>query len=645
MAITPLPDGVSVSVDTFTDLKTFLQAGSGYTDYTTAYLTLDIVIAVGGISIDPGRTNVTVDGTDPNDSSGQTIHTITDAPSAAAADCIGVRSVPAADMHVVFSNLIWVGRNYFGAFYTSDVAGYSIVTVTFEKVSYIGPQIVHHPYGTTRFLDCSIKTAASISAVAEVGEVNVVVIGGTTTIEQISTVYPVFFFRIASLAAPALTILPDSNVTFIAGHDIVQGSYNYPALTVGARARFTVQCQATFIRVDPSVLSNALIDTDAVFTVRQTGVGTPNFSVAGALTVNENAVFDIRSSYNDAGRLLYFYPVARFTASLNLNNPAAFILYKQYNNNLINFATTTNINITTQQLNIWDISGAANIAGTLDDVPTYSWRKSDNSALVVTGTATATSNTLSTNLSAEEFAHLPALSNMRLYYARTLSAGKLPLSVAPVTDDGAPVTGTTAKGANLLVNYTGGTVPGIADDTGGFSVGIPATTPGTLITVKSNLPFLISTVETRSFTPGTLELLYVPEWMYFILAPITFTPVVLYGRQEPDWYMTVEDSRGVNTPWYLYATVDGPLVSEENPAHTVPGAIVFVDADDAITPLSAEPVLVYTGQGNGGSPKSTDISWDALSGILLQAVAAPYFNGEIYRANISWDLSDTRPDN
>ena len=643
MAITPSPDGISVYVDTFTDLKTFLQAGSGYTNFTTAYLTTDITIAVGGISIDPGRTDVTVDGTDPNDHS--IIHTITDAASAAAADCIGVRSVPSANMHIVFRNLTWIGRDYYGAFFTPDAAGYGIVTVTFEKVSYIGPQVVYHAYGTTRFIDCNIKTAASTSAVNEVGEVNIVEIGGTTIIEQVSTAYPVFYFRVASLAAPALTILPDSNVTVIAGRDIVQGNYNYPALTVGARAKFSVECKAAFIRVDPSVLSRALIDTDAVFTVRQTGAATPNFSVAGALTVNENAVFDIRSSYNDAGRLLYFYPVAGFTAGLTLNKPAAFILYKQYDTNLINFAAATNINITTQQLNIWNISGAAGIAGTLSDVPTYSWRKADGSSLVVTGTATAAANTLTTNLTAEELANLPAISNMRLFYARTLSAGNLPLSLAPVTDDGAPVTGTTAGGANLLVDYTNGTASGVADDLGGFSIDIPVTAQGTFITVTSNLPFLTSIAQTRSFTPGTLELLYAPEWMYFVLAPIASTPVVLYGRQDSNWYITIEDSRAADAPWYLYATVDGPLVSEENPAHTVPGAIVYVDEEDVITPLSAEPVLVYTGNGNGGTPKNTDVSWDELKGILLRAVAVPYFNGEIYRANISWELRDTKPGN
>ena len=167
MAITPLPDGISVSVDTFTDLRTFLQINSGYTDYTTAYLASDIVIAAGGISIDPGRTNVAVDGTDPNDPSGQTIHTITDAASAASADCIGVRSAPSADMHVVFRNITWIGRDNYGAFYTPDTAGFGIVTVTFEKVSYTGPQIVYHAYGTTRFIDCNIKTAASSSAVNE----------------------------------------------------------------------------------------------------------------------------------------------------------------------------------------------------------------------------------------------------------------------------------------------------------------------------------------------------------------------------------------------------------------------------------------------------------------------------------------------
>ena len=192
MAITPLPDGISVSVDSFADLKAFLQVGSGYTDYTAAYLTSDIVVAVGGISIDPGRANVMVDGTDPNDPSGQTIRTITDAASAATADCIGVRSVPAADMHVIFRNLIWIGRDYYGAFFTPDAAGYGIVTVTFKKVSYTGPQVIHHTYGTTRFIDCNIKTAASSSAVNEVGEVDVVEIGGTTTIEQTSTTYSIF---------------------------------------------------------------------------------------------------------------------------------------------------------------------------------------------------------------------------------------------------------------------------------------------------------------------------------------------------------------------------------------------------------------------------------------------------------------------
>ena len=641
MAITPLPDGASVSVDTFTDLKTFLQDNGIYAAYHTAYLAADIEIAAGGISINPGRTLVTVDGTDPNDPSGQTIHTITDAASAAAADCIGVRSAPLSNMHVIFRSLTWVGKNYYGAFYTPDVAVYNAVTVTFKDVSYLGPQISYHAYGKTRFIDCAIKTAASTSAISELAEVSQVEIGGVTTIEQTSTAYPIFYFRDGNNNVFSLTILPDSDVTFIAGNDVMEGNGYHTALTVGQRAKFTSRSQSKFCRGAAARLSSVLIDRDAVFTVRQLGTGTPSLVCNGAFTVNQNAVADIRYEYNGTGRLLYFYPTAGSTASLNLNDPSDFIMYKQYDENVINFATPTNINITAQQVNFWNPSASSAIAGTMDDIPTYSWRKEDGGNAQITGSATATANTLTGNFTPEELQTLPPLSELKLYAARALSAGNLPLTVNPVSNIGMPVSGTTAVSANLLVDYSDGTAAGASDNEGEFSISTPVIAEGTPVTVKSNIPFLITTVTTASVPAGALTLLDPPEWMRFILAPIAFSPVVLYGRQDSDWTISVEDSRAESSVWYLYATVDGPMTSEDNPAHTVPGALVCVDENDVVTPLGTNPVLIYTGEGNGGSAKITEISWDTAKGILLQATPTPYFNGEEYRANISWELSDT----
>lgn len=639
MAIITL-DSVSVSVDTFADLRTVLADYSTYAAITTVYLAADITIASSGISINPNRTTITLDGQDPNDSTGATIHTITDCNSAASADTIGVRSTPAGNMNITFQNINWIGYDYYGIFYTPDAAAYNVVSITFNYIHYTGPQMTYHAYGLTRFIDCTVKTIQAYSSLNEVAEVSRVEIGGTTTIQQTSTAYPIFYFRDGNSNSFSLKILPDANVTLIAGNDVVQGNGYYTALEIGENATLTATTQSSFCRDTSGRLSSVLVGEGASFIINQQGGANHTIYCNGSFTVNRNASVSIISSYSGAGYLIYFYPTASVTAGLILVSPSSFILYKA-NANLLYFGTTTVISIAAQQVNYWTTAAASATAGTLSDIPTYSWRKTDGTDVLLTGTATVGANSITGNFTAEEELLLPALSNLKLWLTHAFSAGNLPLSVDVITSDGYPVTGTTLPGANLLVDYTAGATTGIADNMGAFSVTTPVLDESTPVTVKSNVPFLITSFTRNAVDPGELLLQDIPDTLPFVLSAIASEPVVLYGRQDSGWMIAVEDSRVRSEKWYLYAATDGPLTSTVNPEHTVPGALVFINADNVIVQLGAEPILVYTGDGNGGSTKTTNVSWDGVKGILLQAVNAPYYNGEEYRAQIAWTLTET----
>ena len=143
-------DDNTVAVETSAELKNVLEASN---NITKIYLANDITLEK-GITILGTKSQVTIDGLYPTDGTG-IIHTYTDMNSANSADTIGIRTE--SSIHVTVQNLNVIGKNYYGLIYVSEGSSHKDVVITYNNITYNGPQITYHPSGLSIYQDLNIN--------------------------------------------------------------------------------------------------------------------------------------------------------------------------------------------------------------------------------------------------------------------------------------------------------------------------------------------------------------------------------------------------------------------------------------------------------------------------------------------------------
>ena len=136
---------------------------------------------------------------------------------------------------------------------------------------------------------------------------------------------------------------------------------------------------------------------------------------------------------------------------------------------------------------------------------------------------------------------------------------------------------------------------------------------------------------------GNLELRGAPSIIEFQRPIINNNPLML-GRKEKTITLSVVDSRAISSNWYLYVYIDKPLSTADD-KHALPNSLIFVDDSKNIVTLSNKPTLIYTGTGNEGITKTTDITWNETTGILFEVIN-PLYNGESYSTSVKWILTN-----
>lgn len=136
---------------------------------------------------------------------------------------------------------------------------------------------------------------------------------------------------------------------------------------------------------------------------------------------------------------------------------------------------------------------------------------------------------------------------------------------------------------------------------------------------------------------GTLELRSEPKTIEFQRPIINKNPLIL-GRKEETITISVVDSRALSTKWYLYAYIDNPLTSEDG-KHKLENSLIFITEENELKTLGKDPILIYSGTENEGTTKTTEITWNKTTGILFKIID-PLYNGETYKTNINWILTD-----
>lgn len=570
----------------------------GNNSYNYIYLGADIIMT-SGITIDSSKTSLIIDGVYTDISTDARI--LTDQ---------GVDTgmiMISSPINITFKNLIIAGRNYYGMPRVADGAAGAGTTVTYQSVTYIGPQTIYHRNGLTRYIDCNIKIQSTpgYSSAEEVGQVRWVEIGGKTTIDHGSTSTATFWFYNAS---SSLTILQDANVQISTVHDFLYRSNDYPQFIIQQNASLTLTTQYGIPRDTGHYISSFLVDKNATFRyIRTSTDGTPSaLYINGLFTVNEGANVYMEADFQNNGKLIQFVSSA-VTNGLYLNKPRSFVLYNsgtQSSAGVLGFDGTTPYSFTAGQINIWTVATPkSSNAGDFFDVAPGRWHKSDWSTFLIKGSASSSVTTIEERtINDSDIDPKSPLSMFNLATAEVLSVGILPLKVDKVICQYKRVSGNTDPEGRVMIEYEvtpyGHSIISDVDEDGNFSVPtenqeqLPA---GTSVTVSSNIPFLITTISSLAQDEGVLEIIKSPDLIKLIIKPIPNTPDLL-PRETPDDPVVISDTRAIVTPWQLFAKITGDL--ETTSGDILNDGVVFSHEDDVLgnfIVLEEEFKLVHEG--------------------------------------------------
>ncbi len=616
----------TVVVTTSVELKTALE---GSNQYNYIYFGANITLTA-GISINKNKTSITIDGT----YNGVT-YTYTDMKSASVSDTISVQDKNINT--VIVKNLNVTGYNYYGLICVLEDENLKDVVIEYNNITYNGPQITFHPTGLSRYIDCTINIITAYNTANEVAECNRIEIGGKTTIIHGSTIDTMFWFR--GSTTPYLKILDNAMVNLTSTYrELFYGVTNL-SFIVNSNANFSLTSR-NGMGYNNFSTNNVLIDKSASVKIVQTGLNAsyPTWYCNGPFTMNEGSSLHIIDNYPGIAASNYSIYFISINASFTLNNPKELVIYNSGTNALY---TNANINFYFQfsRINFWEKSANISIAGSITDLPLYSWYKA-SAISTVNGTFSATTTTLvSNNFTIDELKTLPALTNFSFQNKKVISIGKTPIKMNIITDKSQAISGTTSPFATLIITYNAISKTITADKDGLFNSPLDSTLAiGTVISVLANVKnsFIYNNTSITVIYSGDLTLDSVPTTINFSTTPFSINPVLC--PRIDDIVIQVTDTRVFSSNWKLYASVDKNLTSANG--YVLTNSLVNINANKTIDVLSSTPTLVYTGQANDGLTKVTNVTWPKNEGIILRVANEPVENGETYKTNIIWTIEE-----
>ncbi len=649
-------------VNNYAELKDALSNDNGV---TTVYFGNDITMQTTGVRIHPNKINVVIDGFNPLDPDQNQPYTLTDYSSATFTDTIYINA--AGPKTLLVRDLTITGKNYYGPISALDSATLSSLVITYERVSYNGPQIGYHRYGLIRFIDCSVSIHGRNggSPNQEFSEAKYLIFEGKNTIDTATSNYSIFWHPVGG----TFKISNDSSLTLISANTsgtygvfYADGSAYRVDIDIGEWAVLDMTISGVVAPTGNVTLSSLTVQEGGSFYLRTTKAVTEAIlAMGGNLTVNTKATFII-NGYGSAaytaiaqrtGDIIInkdatFHIIASGSRLINLygralicNDPLSVLLY---NTSRDIEATTTagRVYVDAQQINYWETVSE----GGLDNPPLYGWKKADGSNFLIDGTLATGSggnfSSLSSNYASGDLPEtVPSAGTFSMVKARVLAFGRLELIVTIPTEKSEKITGVTAPGAIVRVSFSqqgiNHTLPDVtADSEGVFSVntGVPLEAL-TVITVKSSYQYLTSAANVTVSKKGTLEIT-VPDRIVFIDTKLT-PDLKLAKRLDPDWHIVVSDTRGTGSEWSLYAQLIQPLTASDDTKPVLIDALVFVT--NSITPLTSHRLLIYHHVSSSDDDVSK-INWPAERGILIQAPINMTYSGLAYTAKIEWTLID-----
>lgn len=656
MIVDPFDPSV-VTVDTFADLKAAIEGNNGYT-----YIKLgaDIeqptgAIAANSIVIPATKASLTIDGANPSGG----VYTYTQGKMT---DRLYSFSLPNANRitkEVVVKNLNVDGYNWYGIVGAEFVVAFNDFTITYDNITYDGPQPVYSAFGRTVVKDSSFVVRGAVdfnagntsySSKPGAGETDEFAESGSITLE-------------GDIDIKHLN--NGGNATFW-----LKGNPNGSFLKVAAGSNISIYTSFTstfFFDYTPDI--DLIIEDNATISLTS-GRGWWNYTGRfNNVTIGDGASLVLNSTTTSVDTRNYifrnmevqpggsfeyymnstggpFFQPFNASSTLTVNDPERFILSNIANvSPYRNGAAGTTVSFKAGAVNYWNTTRLDN---NIDTMPTHIWNKPMGGGVVemsgsVSGTASPAWSTLSHNLalSDDPIDDLPSASNFSFSSMRSLVMGRQALD--PDELDYAAsgnITGTTDASAQLKGYYTKDSTTytgyGTADGSGGFDFTVsPDPGMNVDVTVLSLSDYLRTRQLTRVET--VLAIIHVPTALNYGTQdiPVMTTAYDRIPNAASDQYIEVLDTRGGTSKWSLRASAT-PLVSSSGVAPAIDGAVIYNNGTTDIALGSAETTL-YDGTT---SLTPYVYTWGSAQGLYLKVPGNTAYPGHSYETTVTWSLYD-----
>lgn len=653
-------------VKTFAELKDALAADK---NVTTVYLGADIVMENDGIKIHREKTEIVIDGLNPIDPTQIASYHLTDYASRLQKDTIYANSDNKVLASITVRNLDITGKNYYGPVSAYDTDTLKNMILSYENVTYSGPELGYHRQGLCRFVNVTAQIHAKngSSPSSEFAEAKHIYFGGANHIDIATTDFSVFWmpgggnFNLADYASLILNS-PNTNVAFGVFY---AGAVTYNiAITLGKHSAFNANIAYAFAPVAYGRISNMTLADDSSFQIKTTKTMpvTP-LTLSGDMTLGDGSHFLLNSNGGSAAALLQrsgnitvghyatFHLIASGThsklleltgGSFHIRNPESVLLYNP-NGRCINAVTSAAVlDIEAQQINYWKKAGDSSF----ENLPDYGWRKQSGDLFTLNGNlAIGSSGELSAiksnYVSGDGSGKAPASDTFNLTSARVLSFGRLELEAAHISRDAPGITGYTKANALLRALWqeesATQTKDGQADAEGYFFIPLRIPDETDELELRACSDYRYAALFVQVLPAGVLEMT-VPKQLSF-KTTLMKAGLKIIERDAPYWHIAVFDTRSFGGNWKLTLRTLEPISAQNKTLPPLPYSILYrVKGQDDIIFGIGDTIAIA--QRTTKEESVELVTWQEDEGLLLVTDPTYAFVDTIYTGSILWLLED-----
>ncbi|WP_085990877.1 Ig-like domain-containing protein [Oceanobacillus senegalensis] len=206
--------------------------------------------------------------------------------------------------------------------------------------------------------------------------------------------------------------------------------------------------------------------------------------------------------------------------------------------------------------------------------------------------------------------------------------------VHQVTDQDTVITGTGEANTSVRIQTPIGVYNGRLDQEGNFRVDIPLHRAGMEIIVTLTDKEGNESEPTTTSVIGTILEFIVPSHIQF---PETIIPPyeVTIPTEDPNWAITVRDTRGQGSTWQIKARATAPLSTIDG--DTLSREALLFSKNNKVFPM-INGVIIH--EGETGIEEQTVIQWEENEGIQLKLNPFEAQANKEYSTTIEWTLED-----